>query len=65
MGGRLIEVPLYITISLMIIIIIKLMVLFLVGCRISQVSLLCGGIVPIMSTLEWVMARNADKLGIT
>ncbi|XP_031566399.1 protein FORGETTER 1-like [Actinia tenebrosa] len=36
-----------------------------VGCRISQVSLLCGGIVPILSTLEWVVARNADKIGLT
>ncbi|EDO43449.1 predicted protein [Nematostella vectensis] len=36
-----------------------------VGCRISRVHLLCGGIVPILSTLEWAVSRHAEKAGLS
>lgn len=35
------------------------------GCRISQIHLLCGGIIPLLSALELAMAKHADKLGLT
>jgi len=35
------------------------------GCRITQIHLLCGGIIPLLSALELAMAKNGDKLGLT
>lgn len=35
------------------------------GCRISQIHLLCGGIIPLLSALELAMDKYADKLGLT
>jgi len=35
------------------------------GCRITQINLLCGGIIPLLSALELAMAKHADKLGLT
>ena len=37
----------------------------LAGCRITQIHLLCGGIIPLLSALELAMAKHADKLGLT
>ena len=34
------------------------------GCRITQIHLLCGGIIPLLSALEMAMAKNADKIGL-
>ncbi|CAH3183124.1 unnamed protein product, partial [Porites lobata] len=35
------------------------------GCRITQIHLLCGGIIPLLSALEMAMAKNADKIGLS
>ena len=35
------------------------------GCRITEIHLLCGGIIPLLSALEMAMEKHADKLGLT
>lgn len=35
------------------------------GCRITEIHLLCGGIIPLLSALEIAMEKHADKLGLT
>ena len=40
-------------------------ILFSAGCRITQIHLLCGGIIPLLSALEMAMAKHADKIGLT